>query len=46
MTHSSQTRCRINKILRFNGFPVNHVDVADDYDPEDVIVAISMNFIP
>lgn len=22
-----RTRCQINKILRFNGFPVNHVDV-------------------
>lgn len=32
-------RCQINKILRFNGFPVNHVDVTDDYDPEDVIVS-------
>lgn len=26
------------------GAPVNPVDVTDDYDPEDVIVLISMEF--
>lgn len=46
VTHSTnQLGVKSIKILRFNGFPVNHVDATDDYDPEDVIAPISMGFV-